>query len=264
MFRHCVKLLFVPFYFVRFPDFFLGDQFTSHSQTLVDLLHVLVSLFTGSFLYFRDPFASYSPTTLSVIQISLSILPQFIRLAQNLRRYHDSKYASSIEEWLVGNFIQVSTMVSSISYRSSPTVWFFLNFPISVLNSFIPFMLCVGIYMKTGVGFWTLFHVGLLRIRQDKTLLRAKCLIPYPVAYYLAIVNNTVLRFAWILKLFIVIVRWVVWTARWTLRIRTRCCWCLDVSRWYDGTFGMSFEWKTSRWITVESSGKRRLGFCDY
>ena len=57
-----------------------------------------VSLFTGSFLYFRDPFASYSPTTLSVIQISLSILPQFIRLAQNLRRYHDSKYASSIEE----------------------------------------------------------------------------------------------------------------------------------------------------------------------
>ena len=68
-------------------------------------------------------------------------------------------------------------------------------------------MLCVGIYMKTGVGFWTLFHVGLLRIRQDKTLLRAKCLIPYPVAYYLAIVNNTVLRFAWILKLFIVIVR---------------------------------------------------------
>ena len=94
MFRHCVKLLFVPFYFVRFPDFFLGDQFTSHSQTLVDLLHVLVSLFTGSFLSFRDPFASYSPTTLNVIQISLSILPQFIRLAQNLRRYHDSKYVS--------------------------------------------------------------------------------------------------------------------------------------------------------------------------
>ena len=48
--------------------------------------------------------------------------------------------------------------------------------------------------------------VGLLRIRQDKTLLRAKCLIPHPVAYYVAIVNNTTLRFAWIVKLFIVLV----------------------------------------------------------
>ena len=72
-------------------------------------------------------------------------------------------------------------------------------------------MLCVGIYMKTGVCLWALFHVvGLLRIRQDKTLLRAKCLIPYPAAYYFAIVNNTILRFAWILKLFIVIVLCVV------------------------------------------------------
>ena len=97
MFRHSVKLLFVPFYIVRFPDFFLGDQFTSHSQTLVDLLHVLISLFSGAFINFRDPFASYSSTTLSLIQISLSILPQFIRLVQNLRRYHDSKYSICAE-----------------------------------------------------------------------------------------------------------------------------------------------------------------------
>ena len=48
--------------------------------------------------------------------------------------------------------------------------------------------------------------IGLLRIHQDRTLLRAKCLIPSPVAYYFAIVNNTILRFAWILKLFIVFV----------------------------------------------------------
>lgn len=91
MFRHCVKILFVPFYYVRFPDFFLGDQFTSHSQTLMDLLHVIISLSTGAFLDFRDPYENYSDTTLLVIQLTLSILPQFIRLAQNLRRYHDSK-----------------------------------------------------------------------------------------------------------------------------------------------------------------------------
>ena len=48
--------------------------------------------------------------------------------------------------------------------------------------------------------------IGLLRIHQDRTLLRAKCLISSPVAYYFAIVNNTILRFAWILKLFIVFV----------------------------------------------------------
>ncbi|CBK24141.2 uncharacterized protein [Blastocystis hominis] len=185
MFRHCVKLLFVPFYFVRFPDFFLGDQFTSHSQTLVDLLHVLVSLFTGSFLYFRDPFASYSPTTLSVIQISLSILPQFIRLAQNLRRYHDSK-------------------------ELYPSIYNGIKYLLSIIaNSLVLFKLpyfCAQFIYTIYALCWDLHEDwGLLRIRQDKTLLRAKCLIPYPVAYYLAIVNNTILRFAWILKLFIVI-----------------------------------------------------------
>ena len=57
----------------------------------MDLLHVIISLSTGAFLDFRDPYENYSDTTLLVIQLTLSILPQFIRLAQNLRRYHDSK-----------------------------------------------------------------------------------------------------------------------------------------------------------------------------
>lgn len=209
MFRHCVKLLFVPFYFVRFPDFFLGDQFTSHSQTLVDLLHVLVSLFTGSFLSFRDPFASFSPTTLNVIQISLSILPQFIRLAQNLRRYHDSKYVS-IELGMnrrelypsIYNGIKylLSIIANSLALYKLP--YFCAQFIYTI------YALCWDLHEDWGLLVSSISCVGLLRIRQDKTLLRAKCLIPYPAAYYFAIVNNTILRFAWILKLFIVIVLW--------------------------------------------------------
>lgn len=91
MLRHCVSILFVPFYVVRFPDFFLGDQFTSHSQTVADLIHIVLNLVTRSFVGFRDVFAVLKPTTLVAIRKVSLLLPQAIRMIQNLRRYHDTK-----------------------------------------------------------------------------------------------------------------------------------------------------------------------------
>ena len=41
MLKHCVSIFGVPFYVVQFTDFFLGDQLTSHNQTMVDLVHVI-------------------------------------------------------------------------------------------------------------------------------------------------------------------------------------------------------------------------------
>ena len=41
MLKHCVSIFGVPFYEVQFTDFFLGDQLTSHNQTMVDLVHVI-------------------------------------------------------------------------------------------------------------------------------------------------------------------------------------------------------------------------------
>lgn len=91
MLRHCLSILFVPFYVVRFPDFFLGDQFTSHSQTILDLIHIVMNIVMRSFVNFHDAFASLSPSTLMAVHMVSLLLPQFIRMAQNLRRYHDTK-----------------------------------------------------------------------------------------------------------------------------------------------------------------------------
>lgn len=44
--QHCVSIFGIPFYHVQFPDFFIGDQMTSHAQTFQDLVHVLIVLFS--------------------------------------------------------------------------------------------------------------------------------------------------------------------------------------------------------------------------
>ena len=101
MLRHCITLFFVPFYFVRFPDFFLGDQvvyriqldlkLTSHTQTIYDLIHVIASIITRSFINFNDIYVKLPEKTVLILRYTSLILPQFIRLVQNLRRYRDTK-----------------------------------------------------------------------------------------------------------------------------------------------------------------------------
>lgn len=50
MLKHCLSIFAIPFYHVQFPDFFLGDQLTSHNQTVVDFSHLLCLFISGSFL----------------------------------------------------------------------------------------------------------------------------------------------------------------------------------------------------------------------
>ena len=91
MLRHSLSILFVPFYVVRFPDFFLGDQFTSHSQTILDFIHIVMNIVTWRFVNFHDAFTVLSSSTLLAFRMVSLLLPQFIRMVQNLRRYHDTK-----------------------------------------------------------------------------------------------------------------------------------------------------------------------------
>lgn len=49
MLKHCISIFGIPFYVVHFTDFFLGDQLTSHNQTMVDFVHMLFNLFSCSF-----------------------------------------------------------------------------------------------------------------------------------------------------------------------------------------------------------------------
>ena len=69
----------------------LGDQFTSHSQTVADLIHIVLNLATRSFVGFRDVFVVLKPAALMAIRKVSLLLPQAIRMIQNLRRYHDTK-----------------------------------------------------------------------------------------------------------------------------------------------------------------------------
>ncbi|KAK8812100.1 hypothetical protein WA556_004226 [Blastocystis sp. ATCC 50177/Nand II] len=197
MLRHCLSILFVPFYVVRFPDFFLGDQFTSHSQTILDLIHIVMNIAMRSFVNFHDAFASLSPSTLMAVHMVSLLLPQFIRMAQNLRRYHDTKDA-------------YPSIYNGIKY--------FLSL---VANSCVPFpiLYCIAQSIYTiyalywdvredwGGSYLLFYPVGLFHDSDRNSkwfMLRPRTMIPHPVVYYIAIVLNATLRCAWMLRLFLV------------------------------------------------------------
>ncbi|KAK8806089.1 hypothetical protein WA171_007174 [Blastocystis sp. BT1] len=187
MLRHCITLFFVPFYFVRFPDFFLGDQLTSHTQTIYDLIHVIASIITRSFINFNDIYVKLPEKTVLILRYTSLILPQFIRLVQNLRRYRDTK-------------LMYPNIYNGIKYLLSIISCCLIQFP-------IPFFIAQTVYSLYAL-YWDIHEDwGLFRnkdIHSPWFLLRKKTLISHPLCYHVCIWINVILRFIWIPKLLLV------------------------------------------------------------
>ncbi|KAK8789372.1 hypothetical protein WA588_001257 [Blastocystis sp. NMH] len=184
MLRHCVSILFVPFYTVRFPDFFLGDQFTSHTQTLYDMFHVIVSICTFSFDEYHDIYVQLPTRTITIIRLVTLILPNFIRLVQNLRRYRDTK-------------LMYPNIYNGIKYLLSIISCSLFQYPKL-------FVIAQTIYTLYAL-YWDIREDwGLLEnsnVHSKWFMLREKTLIPYPFIYHLFIFADILLRFAWVTRI---------------------------------------------------------------
>lgn len=55
------------------------------------MFHVIVSICTFSFDEYHDIYVQLPTRTITIIRLVTLILPNFIRLVQNLRRYRDTK-----------------------------------------------------------------------------------------------------------------------------------------------------------------------------
>ena len=103
---HCVSIIPAPFYHVRFPDFFIGDQMTSHNQSLIDLLRIIINIATRpipplssslvSFLNLHDKYNDFSATATTLLRFIPNVVPSLIRLLQCIRRYRDEKQAPAV------------------------------------------------------------------------------------------------------------------------------------------------------------------------
>ncbi|KPU73535.1 uncharacterized protein Dana_GF15471, isoform B [Drosophila ananassae] len=186
------RVILAPFYEVKFVDFWIADQWNSLIICSVDLYYQLrfyFRYFWGS----ENTFEFEPDYAVAVIRC----LPSWCRFAQCLRRYIDSK-AFSIE-YLLNAIKYVLTMtnviLSTIQMNTNhnyghlfqnPWTWAYLI--MSLINS------------TYSLSWDLLMDFGLFRIWKGENIFLRESLVYPKSLYYFAIVENVLLRFAWILE----------------------------------------------------------------
>ncbi|XP_047320160.1 phosphate transporter PHO1 homolog 3-like [Impatiens glandulifera] len=178
---HCIC---APLYKVTLPDFFLADQLTSQVQLLRSLQFYICYYGWGDFRLRKN--TCQLSDVYRVSSFIIASLPYLSRLLQCLRRL----FEEGDPHQGVNGLKYLSTIIA-VSLRTAFT-----------LNNNAPgWRMAAWISSAVATAFGMYWDIvmdwGLLQKNSKNKLLRDKLLIPRKSVYYVAIVLNTLLRFAW-------------------------------------------------------------------
>ncbi|EOA38836.1 hypothetical protein CARUB_v10011174mg [Capsella rubella] len=179
---HCLA---APLYKVTLPDFFLGDQLTSQVQALRSIQFYIC--YYGSGDYRKRENTCKDSDVYSTFLFIVAVIPYAARLLQCLRRLFEEKNPeqgyNGIKYFLT---IVAVCLRTAYSIQKGQVAWRVL----AAVFSFIAAVYCT---------WWDFVHDwGLLNRTSKNRWLRDKLLIPQKKVYFIAMVVNVLLRFAWI------------------------------------------------------------------
>ena len=202
-----VRILMAPFIFVYFGDFWFADQLNSTVALLLDIQYLGCYLISDPWIVgtkmHDDNVCTQSSNGIRPI---ISCLPALWRLFQCLRCFYDTR--------------EVRHLINAGKYSTTfPVVVFATLFAVKVkpgfslahlnLNDVGWIIICwlLSSFVHALYTFiWDIYcDWGLLQLRKG-TLLRPKILYRSKCFYFIAIVLDMILRFAWTLKLTLAIV----------------------------------------------------------
>jgi len=187
--RRLWRLVGCGFYPVEFADFWLADQLNSLVVVLLDAELLVCFYASGQEGLTCNPYSH-------VIRAVISCYPAWIRFAQCLKRYHDTK------KWFphLANAGKYSTTFFKVVFRAlyvihksetheNQSVYFFLWMACAFISS------CYALAwdIKMDWGFLDA-NAG------DNKFLREEIVYEDKALYYFAIVENTIVRFSWVVK----------------------------------------------------------------
>ncbi|XP_016978124.1 xenotropic and polytropic retrovirus receptor 1 [Drosophila rhopaloa] len=190
------RIFLAPFFFVNFVDFWVADQFTSLVICFVD--HYYLLRFYVRYILDRSDAFDFEPDYAVAI---IRCIPAWIRFCQSLRRFRDS--GSKSTDYLINAFkyfltpmevlfstVQMETMDKYSNIFENPWTWAYI-------------MICI--YSSIYSLLWDfLMDFGLFKVWKGENIFLRDNLV-YPKGfYYLVIVENTLLRFAWTLEIVLV------------------------------------------------------------
>ncbi|KAK5622331.1 Xenotropic and polytropic retrovirus receptor 1 [Crenichthys baileyi] len=200
-----LKLLFrvvtAPFHHVGFADFWLADQLNSLVVVLMDLEYMIC--FYSCELDWTEHKGLFIKTNKNLcntysygVRAVIKCLPAWFRFAQCLRRYRDSKRAFphlvNAGKYSTSFFVVTFSALYSTHKESDPERKIYLYLYIACLIVSSCYTLIWDLKMD-----WGLFD----RNAGENTFLREEIVYPHKAYYYCAIVEDVLLRFAWILTI---------------------------------------------------------------
>lgn len=196
--RKCGRMIGAPFFHVEFADFWLADQLNSFVNAILDFQFLVCFYFTnGNWLEAGDTASCMERNF--IIRPLVNCIPAWIRFAQCLRRYYDTreafphlvnagKYASTF-------FVVLFAILKSLykdDYEKSDNPFFFLWILAQLVSS---------TYAYT----WDIkMDWGLMdKNSGENKFLREEIVYSSTFFYYFAIIEDFVLRFIWTFSVYL-------------------------------------------------------------
>eukprot|EP00741_Cyanophora_paradoxa_P007408 tig00001128_g7167.t1 len=183
--RALVEVALAPLFFVEFRHFFLGDQLTSNTRTLLDIEFIACFFLSGSFLH-PDVDEHRCTAVNAAFTPAIAALPFWFRFAQCGRRYRDTRDTVHI--------------VNAGKYFSG-----LLAVAMQTTHQHFPHVISKGAWVGAQLAA-TLYSLswdfkmdwGLLACAPGGGALLRPQLMYGPRAYYAAMVADALLRFTWV------------------------------------------------------------------
>ncbi|XP_023638574.1 phosphate transporter PHO1 homolog 2 isoform X1 [Capsella rubella] len=179
---HCLA---APLYKVTLPDYFLGDQLTSQVQALRSINFYICYYGWGDFTKRKSTCEEFNIYNYSLYIVA--VIPYLSRLLQCMRRMIEEK---SLDQGYNG--VKYFLTIIAVCLRTA-YVFEGKNLVVRVLAG--AFSVLAAVFCT----YWDFVHDwGLLNKNSKNRWLRDKLLIPQKKVYFIAMILNVVLRFAWL------------------------------------------------------------------
>ncbi|KAJ4873835.1 Phosphate transporter PHO1-like protein 3 [Raphanus sativus] len=179
---HCLA---APLYKVTLPDFFLGDQLTSQVQALRSIEFYICYYGWGDFKHRQN--TCNKSSVYNTFLFIVAVIPYASRLLQCLRRLFEEKNPE--QGW---NGLKYFLTIVAVCLRTA----------YSIQKGQIAWRVLAAISSAAAAIFstyWDFIHDwGLLNRTSKNRWLRDKLLVPQKKVYFIAMILNVLLRFAWI------------------------------------------------------------------
>ncbi|KAH0923970.1 hypothetical protein HID58_023988 [Brassica napus] len=182
---HCLA---APLYKVTLPDFFLGDQLTSQVQALRSIQFYICYYGWGDFKQRQDTCKDWQEY--KIFLYIVAVIPYLSRLLQCMRRMFEER---SLEQGYNG--VKYLLTIIAVCLRTAYV------FETNKNHKFILKVLAGSASVLAAVfcTYWDFVHDwGLLNRTSKNRWLRDKLLVPHKRVYFIAMILNVVLRFAWL------------------------------------------------------------------